>query len=318
MVHSPSALQTQSASDIKLPIDDAGLTEAMLEIVPGAVVHGDASGVIRGCNSAFRLLVERTDDQIIGRLVSDLLPGAFPLLDGTSSANPSPATSTAPAGLSAIERFDTVFEKANGTICHLSVAIRLLRNADGALIGFVQSLFDITERKTLEAEIGYLVSTDALTGALNGRAFMAAAEAEIARGLRYRTPTAFLVIEIDQFNRVAEAYGQAAGDDAIKRVSEIIQGTLREHDRIGRVGRCRFSAVLPETDQDEAARAGERVCQAVARTAIVADTGCFHVTVSIGLATSLADADSAEIALMRADEGLGSARQSGQNRVVAA
>ncbi|HWK46517.1 MAG TPA: sensor domain-containing diguanylate cyclase [Stellaceae bacterium] len=291
----------------------------MLEIVPGAVVHGDSSGIIRGCNTAFRSLVGRPMEQIIGRPVSDLLPGAVPLLEAGSAANgetggPPPGLS----GLSAIDRFETVFERANGTICHLSVAARLLRDADGSVIGFVQSLFDVTERKTLEAEIGYLISTDALTGALNRRAYMTAAEVEIARGLRYRTPTAFLMIEIDQFDRVDEAYGQAAGDEAVKRVSEVIRTTLREHDLVGRLGRHRFSAVLPETDQPEAERAGERVCQAIEGTTIIADTGCFHVTVSIGLATSLADADSAEIALMRADEGLGSARQGGRNRVVAA
>jgi diguanylate cyclase (GGDEF)-like protein len=71
---------------------------------------------------------------------------------------------------------------------------------------------------------------------MNRRAFLAIAHDALEYFKRYDRPLAVLVIDIDHFKTVNDTYGHVAGDAAICRVGELIEGTVRVTDKAARFG----------------------------------------------------------------------------------
>jgi diguanylate cyclase (GGDEF)-like protein len=153
-------------------------------------------------------------------------------------------------------------------------------------------------------------STDELTGLLNRRGFLHAAQAMIEQRQRRGEPVSVLMFDLDHFKAINDRYGHNVGDQALRLFGTTASSTLRASDVIGRLGGEEFVAILPGVMED-AAIAAERVRIAF-EMAGVAIAGCLiDATVSIGVAggtdieTMLADADAA----------LYRAKANGRNRV---
>jgi diguanylate cyclase (GGDEF)-like protein len=125
--------------------------------------------------------------------------------------------------------------------------------------------------------------------------------------------------DVDEFKRVNDTYGHAAGDDVLKSVAKRLAGALREADFVGRYGGEEFVVLLPKTSGRDAHRVCERLRESVGSTPIVLEDGrAVRVTISIGLA-SLASGTASAMDLLRAADGaLYVAKRSGRNRVCAA
>lgn len=160
-----------------------------------------------------------------------------------------------------------------------------------------------------------MAHTDFLTGLANRRAFIEAAELELARATRYGTPLSLLMLDIDFFKKINDARGHEAGDAALKRLAACALGVLREVDVMGRWGGEEFVILLPETDAHSAAEVAERLRAAVEKSESPGGDGSAKLTVSIGY-TALTGSDEGIDALVRnADAALYRAKNSGRNRV---
>ncbi len=168
-----------------------------------------------------------------------------------------------------------------------------------------------------------LARTDALTGLPNRRDILARAQAELERSLRTRHPVSLLMLDLDHFKAINDQYGHPVGDTVLRAVAMIGQARLRRIDALGRIGGEEFLVVLPESDDDDARAAAERVRNAFAEARIDSTSGPLSVTVSIGaityrphetpqVAAALLDRLLAEV-----DAALYQAKQAGRNRVVA-
>jgi diguanylate cyclase (GGDEF)-like protein/PAS domain S-box-containing protein len=160
----------------------------------------------------------------------------------------------------------------------------------GAIIGSIGSLRDISERIAAEhkirEELLRLTGADTLTGLSNRQTFWAKLEDETRRIRRSHGDLGLLLIEIDQFHKVSDAYGQEMSDAVLAGIARLIQGTLREIDLASRLNGEEFGVVLPETTTEGAAKVAERIRDAIARHTFFAGShnkpvGC---TVSIGVA----------------------------------
>jgi diguanylate cyclase (GGDEF)-like protein len=94
------------------------------------------------------------------------------------------------------------------------------------------------------------VDRDPLTGLLNHRAFYERLEQELARGLRSGEQIAVLVLDLDDFKALNDSRGHLAGDDALRALSEVLNGTCRAGDVAARLGGDEFALILagPGTD----------------------------------------------------------------------
>jgi diguanylate cyclase (GGDEF)-like protein len=99
---------------------------------------------------------------------------------------------------------------------------------------------------------------DPLTGLLNRRGFEKAARVEIERARRHHRPIALAFLDIDDFKGINDQKGHAAGD----RILQLVGSTLmsgRKLDLVARVGGDEFVVLMPETSEDGAQIAVERM-----------------------------------------------------------
>jgi diguanylate cyclase (GGDEF)-like protein len=115
-------------------------------------------------------------------------------------------------------------------------------------------------------EMQFLAEHDPLTRLLNRRAFNERLEQEVARSMRYGHPMALVLCDLNGFKALNDRNGHAAGDEALEVVGVVLTGALRTADAAFRIGGDEFALILPETGEDEARAAVERVSDAM-RTA---------------------------------------------------
>lgn len=176
---------------------------------------------------------------------------------------------------------------------------------------------DITERKARELELHRLATTDILTGLPNRRYFLERLEQEFARVRRFGTPAALLMVDIDHFKQVNDRHGHAMGDAALRHFADIVTGSLRKIDLLGRLGGEEFAALLPGTDADGARLLAERLRLKIASSPCTLGAAQVEISISIGI-TLLHPADAGcDWPLARADAALYRAKQGGRNRAEA-
>lgn len=91
------------------------------------------------------------------------------------------------------------------------------------------------------------VTTDALTGLGNRRAFDDRIEAELTRNKRYGHSFSLAVLDLDGIESGVDRLGQAAGDEALREVSRILQQNTRAIDAGFRISADDFAIVMPGT-----------------------------------------------------------------------
>lgn len=127
--------------------------------------------------------------------------------------------------------------------------------------------------------------TDALTGVLNRRGFLQAANLQLlhARHLgRMRCPASVLLLDLDHFKRVNDDFGHAMGDAVLQGAARCAATAVGQTDVIARWGGEEFVVLLPGVHLPQARETAERIRLEIAR-APLADKAPV-VTVSIGVA----------------------------------
>jgi diguanylate cyclase len=170
-----------------------------------------------------------------------------------------------------------------------------------------------SELRRLSAE----VSTDQLTQVANRRGLIAQFEIEQARCQREGSLLCLGLIDIDNFKRLNDQLGHAAGDIALKSLAQAVRQALRPTDMVARFGGEEFVVVLPGTPLDEAQQILTRLQRGLTGSLFMHDDKPVFVTFSAGV-TDYRPGESLESALERADQGLYEAKRTGKNRTCVA
>ena len=117
------------------------------------------------------------------------------------------------------------------------------------------------ENARLFQQAHHLSVTDGLTGLNNRRHFFDLAKVEYERIRRYGRSLSVVMIDIDRFKNLNDAYGHLVGDAVLREVARRIQETVRTIDVVARYGGEEFVVLMPETDLAEAVLVAERVRQ---------------------------------------------------------
>jgi len=127
------------------------------------------------------------------------------------------------------------------------------------------------------------------------------------------------MLDIDSFKELNDAHGHLAGDHFLRRVGEVIKGSLRSHDIPCRYGGEEFAVLLPETEPTESIVIAERIRRTVAEIRIREGRRMIGTTISIGISSYPKSARrSAPDLLRKADAALYQAKREGKDKVVAA
>lgn len=217
----------------------------------------------------------------------------------------------------------------------LEMMWRALRDADGRIATLQASSRDITERKDYErqleetrrklqynheslleanARLAALASQDGLTGLRNRRAFEERLPEELSRIRRTQQPVSLLLIDIDHFKAFNDSFGHPRGDEVLRAVARLLARSIRDTDVAVRYGGEEFAVILPNTDTEGAEQMGERLRDAIASSVWTER----QITISVGAATAVTHAVSAESLVDQADRALYRSKQAGRNRVTLA
>ena len=182
----------------------------------------------------------------------------------------------------------------------------------------LQSRYMQSERALREAhdKLEKLSLTDGLTGIANRRCFDQTLQLEWQRAARDSKPLALLIIDIDFFKSLNDAFGHPYGDACLVGIAAALHSALpRASDLVARFGGEEFAAILPATDRAGALAVAHKMQEAIAAAAIAhAPSRGGLVTASIGLALNDGGQTPAQL-LAAADQALYRAKQNGRNRI---
>lgn len=175
----------------------------------------------------------------------------------------------------------------------------------------------IKELEDKLTQMSELVREDQLTGSLNRRGLDDIFEREADRADRRGTSLCAAMLDLDNFKKLNDTHGHAAGDEALIHVVRIVKQTLRSIDVIARYGGEEFLIVMPETSLEEAAKAMTRVQRELTTHFFTANDQRLFITFSAGVALR-APHEAQDSVVKRADKAMYEAKKTGKNRVIVA
>lgn len=194
---------------------------------------------------------------------------------------------------------------------------RWYAGADGKPIRAHGVLRVITERYEREQRLAFLSRSDELTGYFNRSHLLSTLDDAIVHANRHRSSIVFMVISIDGFRAINEAYGYETAEQVFAVAARRIKGHLRAADAIGRFSGGKLGIVLMDCEETEARVAAGRFLAAVRQEVIDIEAGSMAVTVSIGGVTLPRHGRTTAAAVARAQEALDAARHRGNGHFVA-
>ena len=218
------------------------------------------------------------------------------------SSNSAPILDDAGKTRGALVTFDDITDVEESNVL-LENAVTTLQKNDAEI-----------RRKNNELEI--LASRDALTGCYNRRAFFDLVEDSFVQAVRTNTDLVCIMVDIDHFKSINDRFGHSVGDEAIRIVSEVLNGCKQNDAIVGRYGGEEFCVALPHTGLAK----GKEVAE-VLRCKIKSATKDFcgkdvTITASFGVADVEVGMKCISKLLEHADKSLYTAKQSGRDRVV--
>ncbi|MDE2295247.1 MAG: EAL domain-containing protein [Gammaproteobacteria bacterium] len=275
----------------------------VLDSLSDAVFVTAPDGLIRSCNEATCRLLGRTEPELRGTPLLDLVDAAH-----RSAFDPTPSGG---------EARETVLRTASGQTIPVSMAGSTISSADPQFQGNIYVARNITERKRAERRIRYLARYDTLTKMPNRMQFQHMLQQAIARSRRNQRSLALLYLDLDRFKDVNDTFGHAAGDRTLEILSERLARALSKDIVIGRLAGDEFAMFVDDLPPDVDHRAA---IGAIARKLLDEISRAFYVnhqevylTASVGIAICPTDAENVIDLIRNADAAMYHSKQNGGN-----
>ncbi|RJR18652.1 MAG: GGDEF domain-containing protein, partial [Nitrospiraceae bacterium] len=255
-------------------VNDAGIVRGSIQRVTKLALAGmDPSDKIREINSMLETL-GREENRLEGFLRSgrfngiqkDLLQKWAQLQQGLEGLD----TDGGPENRRRIvDLSEQCWEAANGLVFETQFISEIklsFLNYVFVIIGFniafvVISIFLI--RKHVRNELEFLASHDPLTMLLNRYSYNIILRQDLNRTRRYHSNLSLLMIDIDHYKSVNDRFGHDSGDEVLKKIAQIIAGTVRSSDAVFRIGGEEFAVIVLNANMEQARQLSEKIREAV-------------------------------------------------------
>lgn len=296
-------MTTDPSTPSAIGINDPRHFEAIIESSDDAIISKTCAGIVTSWNPAAQRIFGWSAEEILGRHITVLFPA-----DRTDEE--AMIMNRIAAG-EKVEHYDTVRQRRNGRLVHVSVTVSPIVDAGGEVVGFSNIARDITERVETQEAIWRLANFDVVTELPNRRLFLDRLEQALRGSHRDRAHVGVVFLDLNGFKSVNDTLGHAAGDELLKLVAERVAGCMRACDTVARMGGDEFTVLLTEIDSAAA------VCSVIARIDAALrrpfPLGARQVTVSgsFGYALSPEHGTTADALLSHADSAMYAAKRSG-------
>ena len=288
----------------KLILNDNLLFE--INAIPQMVVNGER--VIVRVNKKFIKLFGYSSNEVLGQQTSLLTPSMEKYEEYRKHFIQTKE------GIIKSEELE--YRKKDGTLFWVKLEGNpILKNAKEILI--LWSFIDITKEVNYRKALEKMASTDPLTSLYNRRYFRELASTVLKFAMHNKLICSIIMIDIDKFKRINDAYGHQAGDEVIKDTANILKNNLREGDILSRWGGEEFVIILPRTELAEALNIAEKLRRIIELHSVdIFGMKNIHFTVSLGVSAGKTDESlDLDSLLNKADKALYTAKEKGRNRV---
>jgi len=189
-----------------------------------------------------------------------------------------------------------------------------LHDQSGNIIGAIEIVRDITDRKQAEEKIRQMAYHDSLTGLPNRKLFSDRLGIALAQTQRNQKGVAISMLDLDNFKVVNDTLGHDVGDLLLKAAAERLSAALRKGDTVARFGGDEFMLILPDLKGvEDVIQVARKIVESFRKPFLI-DTHQLIVTASIGIAVYPDDGTDEGILLKNADKAMYQVKQTGRDR----
>ncbi|MCH7870036.1 MAG: EAL domain-containing protein [Myxococcales bacterium] len=280
---------------------------AVFETANEAIVIADPSGNIIDVNSAFSSITGRDRDDVIG--------GKAEILNSQRHDFSFYQRIAAEVEQSGKWEGEIWIRHKDCTAIPVWASIGRTLGSELFTEQIVAVFNDMTERKNAEGVIARQATYDMLTGIPNRALFIDRLSQETLRAERSGRGVALIFIDLDEFKKVNDTLGHAAGDEVLQIAADRITQSIRNVDTVARVGGDEFAVIAPKLqDVVDAEPIAQRILTAMAVPMKVQGQDIL-TTASIGIAIFPADSEDGEELLRDADVAMYRSKNSGGNSI---
>lgn len=209
----------------------------------------------------------------------------------------------------------TILISRSGTEYAIQDSAAPIRSRDERILGVVLVFHDVTEARSLAAQMTHQALHDGLTGLVNRREFERRLQRSVDNAIAHGGEHALCYLDLDQFKVVNDTAGHVAGDEMLKQIAHILGNKVRSRDTLARVGGDEFTLILENCALDKAIEICDSLISALQEYSFRWGERTFRVGVSIGVVLiTLATSDATQ-AMTQADVACYTAKDLGRNRI---
>ncbi len=288
------------------------LLHVTLQSIADAVITTDAQGRVLWLNPVAERLTGWSNGPARGGALSEV----FNIVDEHSrQALADPVAACLRQGQAVAVAQPAVLIARTGQEVGIDANAAPIAQAQGQVLGVVLVFRDVTEHRRLTNEMRHRASHDALTGLVNRSEFETRLQRLLSRAHEDGSQHALLFVDLDQFKRVNDACGHAAGDQLLRQVSKLLAEAVRSRDTLGRLGGDEFAVLLEHCNAEQAQRVAQQICERLEVFRFGHEGRHFRIGASIGLVPLDRRWPHPGAAMQAADTACYAAKAAGRNRV---
>jgi len=166
-----------------------------------------------------------------------------------------------------------------------------------------------------EETIHHMAFHDALTGLTNRHDFEIRLNNALISAKERNVEHALIYLDLDQFKIVNDTCGHVAGDELLKQLAVVLQGSVRDSDTLARLGGDEFGVLMEHCPLERANEIAEQLLQTVRDFRFGWKKKTFTLGASIGMVVINNDGKTMADVLSAADMACYAAKDKGRNRV---
>ena len=199
---------------------------------------------------------------------------------------------------------------ALGTIAVVDMKPRTITETQRTMLQDLSTLvISALESRNRAILLGRLAMTDHLTKLANRAQFERTLDSGLAHARRTGEPFTVLYLDLDDFKKVNDTFGHAAGDEVLCEVARRLAKEVRAEDLLSRFGGDEFGVFMRQSAEDSVESLVKRITDAVAEPIPLSSDERVSVGISVGMASYSGAIDSKSSLLAQADQSLYEAKR---------
>ncbi len=288
------------------------LAQVTLQSIGDAVITTNGVGLIDYLNPVAEALTGWRKQEVLGKPLTEM---ARLVNETTHELVESPVEVALREGQIVSRSEPMLLVTSSGREVAVDNSAAPIRASNGQIIGAVLVLRDVTQERSIERQLSWQASHDALTGLVNRREFEKRLEQTAIAARTSSQQHALCYLDLDQFKVVNDTCGHIAGDELLCQVTNLFQSQIRASDTLARLGGDEFGLLLNHCPLESAVQVANKLREQLQKFRYMWHEKTFTIGVSIGVVAIDANTQSVTSILSAADAACYAAKNKGRNRV---